>query len=81
VDEPESFSRALADWTDWDFAGYRLGRSIGLFAGQNFHIDVKHVFWTSNPLGDGLHDALLALVLAGVVERRDEPDEQFRWKA
>jgi hypothetical protein len=36
------------------------------------------VFWTDNPLGNGLHDALLALAGAQVLERREEPDEQFR---
>ena len=40
---------------------------------------VKHVFWTDNQLGNGFHDALLALVNAGVLDRRAEPDEQFRW--
>jgi hypothetical protein len=38
------------------------------------------VFWTDNPLGNGLHDALLALASAQVLERREEPDEQFRWR-
>jgi hypothetical protein len=70
----------LADWADWDVAAHLLGRSLGLFQGQDFRTDAKHVFWTDNPLGNGLHDALLALVRAEVLERRDEPDEQFRWR-
>lgn len=41
--------------------------------------EVKAVFWADNRLGDGPHDALPALVSAGVLERREEPDEQFRW--
>ncbi|MEV4539179.1 hypothetical protein AB0J82_35950 [Asanoa sp. NPDC049518] len=73
---------ALADdlrgWNDWDGAAFKLGRTLGLFQGNTFP-DVKGVFWTDNPLGNGLHDALLALVEAGVLERRDTPDEQFRW--
>jgi hypothetical protein len=72
------FADDLADWTDWDGAAYDLGRALGLFSGRGF-VDVKHVFWTDNPLGEGLHDALLALARAGVLDRRDEPDEQFRW--
>ena len=68
----------LAGWTDWDDAAFELGRTLGLFAERSFR-DVKYVFWSSNALGDGLHDALLALVAAGVLDRRDEPDEQFRW--
>jgi hypothetical protein len=42
-------------------------------------IRVKGVFWIDNKLGHGPHDALLALVDAGVLDRREEPDEQFRW--
>ncbi|GLI00926.1 hypothetical protein [Phytohabitans aurantiacus] len=68
----------LDDWTDWDAAAYVLGRILGLFPDADF-LDVKHVFWTDNQLGNGLRDALLALVAAGVLGRREEPDEQFRW--
>lgn len=70
-----SLRQDLADWADWDAAAYRLGRSLGLFKGHDFQTDAKHVFWTDSPLGNGLHDALLALVRAEVLERRDEPDE------
>jgi hypothetical protein len=38
-----------------------------------------HVFWSNNTIGDMLHDVLLQLVALGVLERREEPDEQFRW--
>jgi hypothetical protein len=68
----------LGDWTDWDGAAYALGCAVGLFREVDF-LRVKHVFWTDNQLGNGLHDALLALVNAGVLDRREEPDEQFRW--
>ncbi|WP_203935295.1 hypothetical protein [Virgisporangium ochraceum] len=67
----------LTDWTDSDGAAYELGRALGLFAGRTF-LDVKGVFWDNNPLGNGLHDALLLLVRAGVLEVRDGED-QFRW--
>ena len=69
----------LADWTDWDGAEFALGRALGLFEGCDF-TQVKHVFWTDNALGDGLHEALLTLVRAGVLDRRDAGDEQFRWQ-
>ena len=68
----------LADWTDWDVAAYRLGRTLGVFDDKDFR-QAKGTFWTDNPLGNGLHDALLALVGAGLLDRREEPDEQFRW--
>jgi hypothetical protein len=74
-----SLAEDMADWVDCDVAAYLLGRSLGLFQNQNFQTDTKHVFWTANDLGDGLHDALLALVRARVLDRREEPDQQFRW--
>jgi hypothetical protein len=68
----------LQERTDWDGAGYLLGIHLGILSG-NFATDNKHVFWTDNDLGNGLHEALLGLVKAGVLEHRSEPDEQFRW--
>jgi hypothetical protein len=74
-------SEDLADWTDWDLAAFMLGQALGLFEGMNFATDTKGSFWTDNPVGNGLHDALLALVTAGIIERREEEDEQFRWSS
>ena len=74
-----TFAADLADWTDWDVAAYHLGLHLGALPGD-FATENKAVFWTDNPLGNGLHDALLALERAGVLERREEPDEQFRWR-
>ena len=42
-----------------------------LFESDAF-LNLKHVFWTNTALGDGLHNALLALVRAGVLERREQ---------
>ena len=64
----------------------RLGRccascwqGLSIFPTTSTLADQKHVFWADNPLGDQLHKVLLALASAGVLDRRDEPDEQFRW--
>ncbi|GAA2484693.1 hypothetical protein [Winogradskya humida] len=73
-----AFEDDLSDWTDWEGAEFQLGRALGLFTDKVF-TKSKRVFWTTNPPDDGLHEALLALVQAGVLDRRDEPDdEQFR---
>ncbi|TYC24310.1 hypothetical protein [Micromonospora sp. MP36] len=64
---------------DVDYAQFYLGRAIGLFADRSF-LQAKSVFWTENPLGDALYQMLRALVMAGVLECRDEPELQFRWK-
>lgn len=74
------FSEGLADWTDWDGAAFTLGRSLGIFSETETFTQVKWVFWTNNPLGNALHEMLVQLTAAGVLERRDEPDDiQFRW--
>ena len=73
-----SLADDLSGWTDWDWAAYALGRALRLFRDTD-PARVKHVFWTDNRLGNGLPDALLAFVDAGVLDRREEPDEQFRW--
>ncbi|MEV7419397.1 hypothetical protein [Streptomyces sp. NPDC089919] len=73
-------SESLADWTDWDVAAFVVGRSLGVFEESvTSFSEVKWVFWTNNPLGNALHEVLLQLVAAGVLKRRDEPDEQFLW--
>jgi hypothetical protein len=72
-----SFAEDFAEWKDLDVAAYLLGRSLGLFENQSFET-VKYAFWTDNNLSNGLIDALLALVRAGVLDHRY--DEQFRWR-
>lgn len=72
-------SEELAEWTDWDGAAFVVGRSLGIFDASVTFTKVKAVFWTDNPLGNALHEVLLQLVAAGVLERREEPDEQFMW--
>jgi hypothetical protein len=70
----------LADWTDWDIAGFQLARSLSLIAEDaNFQTDTKHIFWSNNPTGDMLHRMLQQLVVIGALEKRDEPDDQYRW--
>ncbi|MFD5617547.1 hypothetical protein [Streptomyces yangpuensis] len=73
-------SQELAEWTDWDGAAFVVGRSLGIFAENETFTQVKGVFWTNNPLGNALHEVLLQLAAAGVLEHREEPDDiQFRW--
>ncbi len=72
-------SEGLAEWTDWDGAAFEVGRSLGIFDSSESFTQVKWVFWTDNPVGNALHEVLLQLVSAGVLERREERDEQFRW--
>lgn len=75
----ESLRIALKDWTDVDLAQYAVATSIGLMPEGNFSRRGKSVFWTNNPIGDMLHNFLERMVQAGILEKRDEPDFQYRW--
>lgn len=76
----------LAEWTDFDSAAYELGVLLGLWPewvdlkGPCPWGGTKHIFWTANPLGEALHDALKCLVKAGVLEFNEE-ETRFRWNA
>jgi len=70
----------LADWTDWDIATFALACALGVMGeGVRFHLEAKHLFWTDHPIGTMLHEMLQRLVEVGVLQQRDEPDDQYRW--
>ena len=78
---PPTLKEALTDWTDWDGAAFELACALGLIKNEPFMFQThaKHVFWSNNPLGNALHEALQKLVGLGILEEREEPDNQFRW--
>ena len=71
----------LRSWTDWDGAAYCLAVALGLIdpARAPLQTKAKHVFWSQHEVGGALHDMLEILVKLGVIERREEPDTQYRW--
>ena len=70
----------LADWTDWDIAASHLARALGVMrVGVRFQMETKHVFWSDHPIGAMLHETLQRLVEVGVLQKRKEPDDQYRW--
>jgi hypothetical protein len=79
--ESTSLRELLAEWTDWDFASYSLAICLGLMKSAPAFGRSKHVFWSNHPIGDLLLGMLNSMTIAGVLERRDEPDIQFRWNA
>lgn len=76
-----TLKQSLQMWTDVDGAAYELAVVLGLMdpASHPFHTNAKHVFWSSHPVGEALFQMLESLTKAGVLERRDEPDFQYRW--
>jgi hypothetical protein len=73
-------SMTLREWTDWDHAGFHVGRALGLFDRQSW-LETNHLLWTDNPIGKMLHLVLGELASSGILDRRAEPDDQFRWSS
>ena len=71
----------LKNWTDIDWAAYKVGQSIGLFPDPaeplDFQVKYKHVFWSRNRLGDALYNLIQELVLERILERNDY--HRVRW--
>jgi len=84
-----SLKERLAGWTSWDGAMYHLGACLGFWPEFGAPGDasgpfdpwhgVKGTIWSANPLGDAIGHFLDSLVEEGCLERREEPDIEFRW--
>lgn len=82
-----SLQEKLSGWTCWDGAIYNLGACLGFWPefgaplGHDPWNGVKGIVWSNNPVGNALGHFLDALVEANVLERREEPDTEFRWNS
>lgn len=74
-----SLHDSLTNWQDWDGAAYHLAKRLGLIDSTEDVGGRKGMLWSDNPVGSALHQCLNALVDAGILERRDESNIQFRW--
>ena len=70
---------ALANWTDFDVSAHMLAQCLGIMPPHLQMRDVKWVYCSENPLGTMLHSTLERLSDLGVLEKREEPDLQYRW--
>ena len=68
----------LTDWTDIDEAAHQLARCLGALPERSAMTDAKWVYWSNNPLGLELVGLLDRLTALGLLEKRDEPDYQYR---
>jgi hypothetical protein len=75
----ETLRVAIADWTDFDASAHTLAQCLGIMLPQKEMKEAKWVYWSENPLGTMLYSTLERLVELGVLEKRDEPDLQYRW--
>lgn len=73
----------LKDWTDIDGAMYDVTVVLGLIdpEASPFATNAKHVFWSNHPVGSLAHKLLDEMTSLGILEKRDEPDFQYRWNA
>lgn len=74
-----TLKESMNDWTEWDSAAHCLGVSLGLMSETPDSGRAKHVFWSNHPIGNLLSSMLDQMVAAGILEKRDEPDFQYRW--
>ncbi|MBM0203407.1 hypothetical protein JNW90_09995 [Micromonospora sp. STR1s_5] len=72
-----ALAESMGEWTDADGAAYRLAVELGAIDPDIDFPRAKWIFWTDNPLGNGLHSALIALAAAGILESND--GDSFRW--
>jgi hypothetical protein len=75
----ETLRVALADWTDFDVSAHVLAQCLGITSSQQEMKEARSVYWSDNPLGNMLYSTLERLVELGVLEKRGEPDLQYRW--
>ena len=76
----KTLRQLLLDWVDPDVAAYYLGVTLGLWPYDdkfNTFSKYKWVFWTHNPLGNALGQALVAME-GTVLETNME--QQYRWR-
>jgi hypothetical protein len=84
-----SLQERLGDWTSWDMTIYQVGACLGFWPEFGAPGDatgpfgpwhgVKGVIWSDSVLGDAIADLIYDLVQEGCLERREEPDTEYRW--
>ena len=75
----ETRRAALADWTDFDVSAHMLAKCLGIMPSGLEMNEAKWVYWSDNPLGNMLYGTLERLLELGALEKREEPDLQYRW--
>jgi hypothetical protein len=68
----------LADWQDYDVAGFFLGKALGVIPAEDTWWRSKGLFWGGGGVGFQLINVLDLLVDLGFLERQDD-EGQYRW--
>lgn len=80
--QSQTLKRSLTEWTDADVASYYVAVALGVAPDPGNEWDFwggkKWMFWSANPLGEGLYQVLEMLTASEVLEK-DEEKMRFRW--
>lgn len=80
----QTLKHSLANWTDVDTASYFVAVALGVAPAPDGQLDSwggkKWMFWSANPLGEGLYQVLEMLAANGVLEK-DDAEMKFRWNS
>ena len=68
----ETLRVALADWTDFDVSAHMLAQCLGIMPSALGMNEAKWVYWSD-------YGTLERLLELGALEKREEPDLQYRW--
>ena len=73
-----TFAASLSDWVDADSAEHLLAKALGIMPKTSVMLEAKPVYWSNHPLGSELYALLERLTELGFLEKRDEPELQYR---
>lgn len=66
------------EWGNVDGAEHDLATLLGIVPEASKMHNYKWTYWSANPVGEALHECLMVLVRAGVLEVR-EGESEVRW--
>jgi hypothetical protein len=69
---------SLDAWQDVDSAEHTLATLLGIVPATSAMHHYKWMYWSANPTGAALHECLMVLIRAGILESR-EGETEVRW--
>lgn len=72
--------KEFAEWINWDEAHFLVALALGIIPEDSLFYKTKSLWWSSGPVDDAITKVMSGLVSAGILERREEPDIQYRWR-
>jgi predicted enzyme related to lactoylglutathione lyase len=76
-----TFAGRLGEWLDVEGAEHVLATALGIMPRNSVMVEAKPVYWSNHPLGNELFALLERLTELGFLEKRDEPELQYRVRA